>query len=149
MLFYEDIEIGTTHGFGDYEVTLDEVLEFARRFDPQAMHLDPDIGATNPVFKGVAASGVHILAIAGRLQVGYWQSIDFVPIAGLGIREMRLLKPVYPGDRLRITTGFESKRLRSSEPAQGIATSLVETWNQHDEMVMAFSGAVLVERREA
>lgn len=148
-LRFEEIEIGRICRFGRYAVSEEEVLEFARRYDPQAMHLDPRIGATSPVFERLAASGVHILAIAGRLQVDYWKTIAFTPIAGLGIREMRLRRPVYPGDTLSITTCFDTKRLRRSTPGQGIATSYVEVFNQHEEKVMDFNGAVLVHCLEA
>jgi acyl dehydratase len=96
---FEDLAIGEVGDFGPYVVTEDEILEFGRRWDPQRMHVDADAAATT-IFGGLIASGWHTCAVAMRLAVDGWlAALDVV--GGTAIDDVRLLRPVRPGDALR------------------------------------------------
>ena len=101
MLYWEDLEVGRESIFGDYDVTREEVLEFARKYDPQPFHLS-DEAAAKTHFGRIAASGWHTAAMTMAVIV---RSFEQNPQAGLGspgVDDLRWLKPVYPGDRISV-----------------------------------------------
>jgi acyl dehydratase len=144
-LFFEDLELGRSYGSEEIEVGLDEVLEFARRYDPQPFHTDP-VAARNSVFGELVASGWHTAALTMRLRVlselrlaGGW--------VGLGVESMRWPKPVKPGDRLRVEVEVLEKRESKSKPDRGIVRVRTSTFNQHGELVFETVTAQIVLRR--
>ena len=111
-----------------------EILDFARRYDPQPMHTDP-MAAREGRFGGLIASGWHTAALTMSLVVESFLS-KRASLASPGIDELRWLRPVRPGDRLHIrVTVVEARRSRSN-PMQGIVRSFVEVINQEGEAVM-------------
>src|SRR3569623_2300246 len=114
MIYFEDLEVGAETDFGSYEVTREEVLEFARKYDPQPFHLS-DEAAARTHFKRLAASGWHTCAMVMATTVRHFMPAE--PQAGLGspgIAELRWLKPVYPGDTLHVRgTILETRPSRS------------------------------------
>src|SRR5688500_8065762 len=101
-LLFDDITVGLVLvAPGSYEMTRDEIVEFAGRFDPQPFHLDEDAGARTD-FGGLVASGMHTIAASMCLAAD--ERPETAAVAGLGIDELRLLRPVRPGDRLRQST---------------------------------------------
>lgn len=136
MKFYEDIEVGKVERYGSYAVTLDEVLDFARKYDPQPFHLD-EAAAAKTHFKRIAASGWHTCAMTMRMSVDHWTHEETASLGSPGIDEIRWLRPVYPGDTLRCESEVLEKRLSQSKPGIGITKSQTRVYNQNDELVMS------------
>ena len=146
MLYFEDIQPGVTSAFGRYEVTRDEVIEFATKYDPQLFHLS-DEEAAKTHFGKVAASGWHTAAMMMRMLV---ENMSIVQQAGLGspgLDELRWLKPVYPGDVLRVETEVLDKRPSRSRPDMGSFRTKATVFNQDDVAVMTCTSIGLVRRQ--
>tara|TARA_Y100001947_G_scaffold127980_1_gene113033 strand:+ start:384 stop:896 length:513 start_codon:yes stop_codon:yes gene_type:complete len=148
MRYFEDMEPGTiTHSPRTYKVTREEVIDFASKYDPQPFHLD-DEAAKQTFFGRLSASGWHTAAMTMRLMVETMQ--DGEPQAGLGspgIDELKWIKPVYPGDEIRIEMEMISKRRMKSRPDMGLTRSENRVYNQNDELVMRFIGNGLIKVR--
>ena len=101
--YFEDYIIGESHTFGAISVEADEVIAFAKRFDPQPFHTDPEAGKLS-IYGGMIASGWHTAALMMRLFVDHYLS-HVASLGSPGVDELRWLKPVYPGDvlSLRVT----------------------------------------------
>lgn len=147
--YFEDMEVGTTRRFGRYEVTAEEIRDFAARYDPQPFHLS-DEGAVGTPFERMAASGWHTGSMAMSMMVADWQSIpgwQEASLGGMGIDEVRWLKPVYPGDVLHAQAELVEKVETRSRSDRGIATWLITVFNQDDDAVMRFRPITMVRRR--
>jgi acyl dehydratase len=142
--FFEDYPVGAVFTGGSIGVSEDDILEFARRYDPQPMHVDKQ-AAERGRYGGLIASGWHTGALMMQLLAE-----NFVPegnLASPGLQELRWLLPVRPGDRLSLrVTVLEARRSRS-KPDQGIVTSLVEVLNQNGEVVMSLKPISLMRLR--
>jgi acyl dehydratase len=133
--WFEDYVPGAVYEFGKIEVTEPAIIEFAGRFDPQGMHVDPDGAARGP-FGGLIASGWHTAAMMMQLFVEHFLS-KVASLASPGIDELRWARPVRPGDVLRVrVTVIEATRSRS-RPDRGMVRTLVEVLNQDGEVVMS------------
>lgn len=133
--YFEDYHVGLVDEFGDVTVTAEEIVAFARRYDPQTMHIDAASAAQSP-FGGLIASGWHTAAMTMRLFVEHYLS-KVATLPSPGIDELRWVRPVRPGDTLRVrVTVLEANRSRS-KPDRGMVRSLVEVLNQNDELVMS------------
>jgi acyl dehydratase len=132
--YFEDYLPGNVTEYGEIRVDEAEIIDFARRFDPQDMHLDPDAAARGR-FGGLIASGWHSAAMMMRLFAD-----NFLPkaasLASPGIDELRWLKPVRPGDVLRIRVSVLEATRSRSKPDRGMVRSFVEVLNQDSEVVM-------------
>lgn len=135
--YFDDIDVGMTERFGQYEVTREEVLDFAGKYDPQPFHLS-DEAAEKTLFGRLAASGFHTAAMSMRMMVDHWQATgtDKANMGGIGMDELRWLKPVYPGDTLYCTVKLIEKIPSRSKPDRGVVKYEWTTYNQHDEPVM-------------
>jgi acyl dehydratase len=133
--YFEDYVSGAVFEYGEIEVSEAEIIEFARRFDPQPMHVDPKAAALGR-FGGLIASGWHTGAMMMRLLAD-----NFLPrkasLASPGIDELRWLRPVRPGDVLRIRVCVLEATRSRSKPDRGMVRTLVEVLNQHDDIVMS------------
>ena len=147
MIFYEDLEIGMTRSFGGYEVTREEVVEFATRYDPQPFHLDDEIAAQTH-FGRISASGWHTCAMTMRMMVDNMMNEKSAGLGSPGVDQLRWKKPVYPGDTLRCETEILEKRRSASRPEMGIFKSRIRTFNQHDEMVLEMVSNALMRTRD-
>lgn len=143
--FFEDYEVGAVAELGPVAVDAEEVVAFARRYDPQPMHTDPKAAAAGP-FGGLIASGWHTAALMMRLIVEQYLS-PASSLASPGLDELRWLRPVRPGDTLSVrVTVIEATRSRS-KPDRGVVRSMVEVRNQHGETVMSLQPINLVRCR--
>ena len=136
--FFEDYRVGEVAEFGDSPITADAIVEFATRYDPQPFHLDPQ-AAQKSNFGGLIASGWMTGSVAMRMLVDHFIS----PLASMGspgFDELRWLKPVRPGDRLRMRVTILDARRSQSKPDRGMVQLLQETMNQHGEVVMSLRG---------
>jgi len=151
MRYYEDLVIGTiTKSDRTYDVTREEVIEFASKYDPQPFHLD-DEAAAKTHFGRLSASGWHTGAMAMRMMVEGWSKQE--PTASLGspgIDELRWKKPVYPGDTLRVESKLIGKRRMKSRPGMGLMKTEQTVYNQNDEIVMTMvsNGLIAVRNPE-
>ena len=144
--YFEDYIAGTVHEFGSIAVDEAEIIAFARRYDPQPFHVDPQ-AAQRTVFGGLIASGWHTAGLMMRLYAEHYLS-RVASLASPGIDELRWLKPVRPGDTLSVrVTVLEANRSRS-KPDRGIVRSFVEVLNQHGEVVMSLKALNLLLCRE-
>jgi acyl dehydratase len=144
MLYFEDFAVGQKFVSGRRRVTASEIKEFAAAYDPQPFHLDEG-AARDSVFVGLAASGWHTAALTMNLLV----PSEFQPaggIVGFG-GELSWLKPVRPGDELRVESEILELRASRSRPDQGLVTVRVTTLNQHGDAVQTFTPTLLVSRR--
>ncbi|MHB8204007.1 MAG: MaoC family dehydratase [Desulfomonilaceae bacterium] len=145
--YFEDYRPGTVHEFGSTTVDEAEIIEFARRFDPQPFHIDPE-AAKQSVFGGIIASGWHTSSLAMRLLVDHYVS-RVASLGSPGVDELRWLKPVRPGDTLSVRVTVLESKLSRSKPDRGTIRSYVEVMNQHQQVVMTWKGIGLVRRRDS
>jgi acyl dehydratase len=144
---FEDYPAGAMYEFGEVAVDQDDVIAFAKKFDPQDIHLDPDAAARGP-FGGLIASGWHTAAMMMRLYAENYLS-KVASLASPGVDELRWTRPVRPGDRLRIRVTVREARPSRSKPDRGMVRSFIEVLNQHDELVMSVTAINLLLRRGA
>ncbi|WP_404713995.1 MaoC family dehydratase [Sphingomonas sp. MMS24-J13] len=147
-LWFDDMTVGRIDRYGSKRVKREEVLDFARKYDPQPFHLDDAAAAANPVFGRLAASGWHTAAMAMRMTADHWAGIGGRSIlGGAGIEDLAWLTPVYPGDTLRCDLEVIETRPSRSKPDRGIVKSRLTVFNQDDEPVMRQTSVVMVARR--
>lgn len=145
MRYLEDIAVGDKFEFGRYEVTAEEIIDYARRYDPQPIHMDDD-AAREAGLGGLIASGWHSTGMYMRMMV------DHVLVGGSampspGVDEIRWLKPVRPGDVLSIRGEALEARPSRSKPDRGIVRWRYEMINQDGEMVMSLVAIGFAPRR--
>ena len=142
--YFEDLKAGDRFKSGTYKVAEEQIVSFAREFDPQPFHLDPAV-ARQTMFKGLIASGWHTAAITMRLFV---QTLNFAEGAiGLGVDELRWPNAVRPGDVLQVETEIVDLRESRSKPSHGIVRIRNVTTNQRGEVVQTMFASALVLRR--
>ena len=148
MLYWEDMVVGTSRAFGHHDVTREEVLEFARKYDPQPFHLS-DEAAAKTHFGKIAASGWHTAAISMRVIVDALGQEPQASLGSPGVDELRWLKPVYPGDRLTVHGMIVDKTPSRSKPTLGTIRTQTIVTNQDGIDVMRYTSIVLMQRRPA
>src|SRR5205823_6027227 len=132
--YFEDLAVGQKFASPTLSVDAAAIAAFAAEFDPQPFHLD-DAAARNTMFEGLAASGWHTAALTMRLCV----ASDFRPAGGiLGIGgDLNWLKPVRPGDELRVEMQIIETRESRSRPGHGVVKVRIATLNQHGDTLQA------------
>jgi acyl dehydratase len=143
--YFEDYPPGAVFEGGSIPVTEAEIIEFACRYDPQTMHVDPEAAARG-YFGGLIASGWHTAAMAMRLFTEHFLS-PASSLASPGIDELRWIRPVRPADELRLRVTVTDARRSRSKPDQGIVHSIAEVLNQKGEVVMSLKPISLIRRR--
>src|SRR3954447_167433 len=146
MIYFEDIEIGRETQFGSYEVTREEVLDFARKYDPQPFHLS-DEAAAKTYFGRLSASGWHTCAMTMSVIARRVVDEEQAGLGSPGIDELRWLKPVFPGDTLRVRGKIIEKTPSRSRPEMGSFRTETTVTNQDDVPVLRFQSIVLIRRR--
>lgn len=144
-LYLEDFAAGQVFKSGRVRVDRDQIVAFAREYDPQPYHLDDEAARQSP-FRGLAASGWHTAALTMRLLVDG----EFRPaggILGVGFDELSWPRPVRPGDELHATSEVLEVRASKSRPDRGMIRVRTTTLNQNDEPVQVFTGNLIVPRR--
>jgi len=144
-LYFEDYVPGSVHEFGPAVVDEAEIVEFASRYDPQPIHTDPQWARSGP-FGGLIASGWHTAAIMMRLLVDQY----LPPAASLGspgIAELRWLRPVRPGDELRVRVTVIEARPSRSKPDRGLLRSRIEVLEAGGSAVMTLTALNMIRRR--
>jgi acyl dehydratase len=144
--YFEDYVVGSIHEFGSIVVTEEEVIAFARRYDPQVFHIDP-VAAKNTKFGGLIASGWLTAGLMMRLLVDNVVSA-VASLGSPGVNELRWLKPVRPGDELSIRVTIREARRSRSKPDRGAVSNYVEVLNQNQEVVMTMQSVGMYLCRE-
>jgi acyl dehydratase len=145
--YLDDFAPGQTFKSGRMRVDKEKIFDFARQFDPQPYHLDEQAALESP-FKGLAASGWHTAAMTMRLLVDG----EFRPaggILGVGFEELSWPRAVRPGDELHAVSEILEVRPSKSRPDRGLIKVRTTTFNQNNELVMVYTGNLLVPRRVA
>lgn len=142
--YFEDFAVGQRFASAQRRVEADEIVAFAAEYDPQPFHLDPS-AARDSLFDGLAASGWHTAAMMMSLLVRG----EFKPAGGIiGFGgELAWLRPVRPGDELRVESEIIELRGSRSRPAHGLLKVRITTLNQNGEPVQTFTPTLLVKRR--
>ena len=146
LLYFEDLVVGSTASFGRYEVTREEVLEFAAKYDPQPFHLSDEAAATTH-FGRISASGWHTCAMIMRMMVDNLTARKQAGLGSPGLDELRWLRPVYPGDVLRVESELIDKTPSRSRPEMGSFRSAVRVFNQDDVLVATMKSIGLIRTR--
>lgn len=141
---FEDLAVGERRRSRERHVTLDELLAFARAYDPQWFHVDVEL-ARQSVFGEVVASGVHVLAMWRQLDHEINSDIDFV--CGVGFDEFRLRKAVRPGDTIHVTSEIIALTPSATRQDRGTALTRYAVVNQHGEEALTFISINLVYTR--
>lgn len=134
----EDYAVGEIFEFGDHLVTEQEIVEFARRYDPQPFHVDPE-AARSSLFGGLVASGWMTAAVLMRLLCLHFIS-GCSALGSPGVDQLRWLLPVRPNDRLRARVTILEVRRSSSKPDRGVLLLRQEALNQDGQTVMSLEG---------
>ena len=145
MRYFEDFKPGEVAELGSHTITKDEIIAFARQFDPQTFHLDEE-AARQTIFGGLIASGWHTGSLVMRL---FCDGVikDTASLGSPGVDEMRWIKPVRPGDTLSLRMTVTECVPSRSKLDRGIVRSLLELRNQHGEVAVSIKGMNLVRRR--
>jgi acyl dehydratase len=149
-LYWEDIELGAKRDLGTYTFTEDEIMRFARKYDPQPFHIDKE-AAKHSIFGGLIASGWHTAAIWMKLAIEERKrnSSARVQRSGVspGFEDMKCLKPVRPGMTLTYSSETLEKVELRSRPELGLVKTRNEARNEAGELVFSFIGKGFMQRR--
>ena len=145
LLYWEDFPPGDTLEIGSHTFGEEEIIAFARQFDPQVFHTDP-VAAKNSFFGGLVASGWHTCAIAMRLMVDAYVARS-ASLGSPGLDNIRWLAPVRAGDTITYRRTITEARASESKPDIGLVNSRWEAVNQRGEIVMTMEGWGMFRRR--
>lgn len=145
--FFEDYVPDSKYEFGSVRVEQEEMIAFAKRFDHQDFHTDPE-AASRSIFGGLIASGWHTAGLMMRLFTDNYLS-KVACLSSPGVDELRWLKPVRPGDELTIRVTVCDAVCSRSKPDRGILQSYIEVLNQDRQVVMSMKAVVLLACRNA
>lgn len=155
-IYFEDIDVGEIYHLGAHTFSREEIIAFAREFDPQSFHLDDEAAAAS-LFGSLAASGWHTASIWLRHVIDFRKrQADQMRFRGErpalwgpspGFEAVKWLKPVLVGDTITFTARFAEKRDSRSRPTVGLVYSANEGINQNGELVFAVTSKMFVERR--
>ena len=140
--YFEDYIEGKSYELGEVTVDYDEMVEFSRRFDPQAMHIDEKEALAGP-FKGIIASGWFTTSLAMKLFVCHYLS-DVSSMASPGLDGLKWLHPVRGGDKLKVTATVKGTFQSRSKPDRGVVKTFLEVKNQNEILVMTIDGVNMV-----
>ena len=140
--YFEDYVPGDVHRFGEMRVTEQEIIEFARRYDPQDFHTDP-VKAADTQFGGLIASGWMTCGMMMRMYSEHYLTHN-ASLASPGIDELRWLEPVRPDDVLSTRVTIVEARRSASKPDRGLVRSKIEVLNQHDRVVLSMLAMNLI-----
>ena len=147
LLYFEDFRAGEVREYGDRLVSAEEIISFAREYDPQPFHLDPEAAKSSQA-GGLIASGWHTAVMLMRMNCDEFL-LRAASEGAPGVEEVKWLLPVRPGDRLSVRRTVLSARTSRSKPAIGVVEFLFEALNQNREVVMTQRNASFLRRRSA
>jgi acyl dehydratase len=143
--YFEDFVVGQTIPVGTRTVTEEEIIVFAKQFDPQPFHVDPEAAAKS-MFGGIIASGWHTCGMIMRLMVDGFLN-ESTSLGSPGVDEVRWIKPVRGGDTLSVTTTILDVKPSGTRPDRGVVWTEWRATNQHGELVATIKGMGMFGRR--
>ena len=143
--YWEDFAPGQVRETGGHSLSEDEIIEFARKYDPQPFHIDRD-KAKQSALGGLIASGWQTAGLCMRMLCDLYL-LESASMGSPGVDEVRWVKPVRPGDTLRLKSTVLETRASASRPDMGTVRSRSEVYNQRGELVMHMSGVGMFRRR--
>jgi len=146
LLYWEDFQPGVALELGSHTFSEEEIVAFARQFDPQPFHVDPAV-AKGSFYGGLIASGWHTCAIAMRLMVDRYIARS-ASLGSPGLDSIRWLAPVRAGDTITYRRRITEARASESKPGIGLVNSRWEAVNQRGELVMTMEGWGMFRRRD-
>ena len=142
--YFEDLKLHQIYQSRKYPLIEKDIIDFAKEWDPQPFHLDPEV-AKKTKLGGLCASGIHLIAICGKL-MGEKKS-KLAAVAGAGFEKVQFLTPARPGDILVMEIETTAKRESKSDPNSGITKISTRLLNQQGEAVLAMEANLLVAKR--
>lgn len=142
--YFEDAVVGYVTQAHSYKVTEDDIVNFATSWDPMPFHIDP-IKAEDSISGGITASGAHIYAIFVHLT--HKQARKMAAIAALGIKNLKFVNPVRPGDMIHLEGECIAARESSSKKDRGIVTFHFKLINQNGELVLELIQFLMLEKK--
>ncbi|MGU3492512.1 MaoC family dehydratase [Xanthobacteraceae bacterium A53D] len=156
MRYFDDCEIGDRQVLGTHTFTREEIIAFATQYDPQPFHVD-DEAAKRSLFGALCASGWHTASEWMRCFVDYQKQAVAARLAAgepavgagpsTGFKDLKWLKPVYPGDTITYATQVKDKKTSRSKPGWGLLTAYNSGTNQHGDLVISFETTAFLKRR--
>jgi acyl dehydratase len=143
--YWEDMTVGSVRELGTVTPTREEIVHFAEQFDPQPFHLSEEGGKAS-LFGGLCASGWHTCSMAMGLMVRNFLR-ESSSLGSPGLENIKWLKPVYPGDTLRLVHEVLESRTLNSKPDVGLVRTVWRMHNQHGEQVLHMEGYSMFRRR--
>lgn len=145
MKYLEDFAVGQVLEFPPRTVSEEEIIAFARDYDPQPFHLDKE-AAKQSLFGGLCASGWHTTGLMMRMLVDHMIG-KYASMGSPGVDQLRWVKPVFPGDTLQLRGEILEVRPSQSKPDRGVITSRYEMRNQKGEVVLTMQAKGMYGRR--
>jgi acyl dehydratase len=146
-LYFEDFVVGLRRELGSRSLSAEQMIGFAREYDPQPFHIDAEAAARSP-FGTLIASGWQTCALTMRILCDSFL-LDSASMGSPGVDEVRWTKPVRPGDTLTVFSTVIEARASRSKPDRGVVVSTTEVVNQHGEIVMTMRGMTMLATRPA
>ena len=143
--YWEDFKPGDTFPLGERVMDREEMLAFARQFDPQPFHVD-ETAAKRSMYGGLIASGWHTVGLVMRMMCDSYLN-QSASLGAPGVDNVRWLKPVRPGDTIRAQRTVLESRASQSRPEMGLVKTRWEVFNQSGELVMTMEGTGMFQRR--
>lgn len=143
--FWEDFPVGQVREFGGKRMEADEIVSFASAYDPQPFHLSEEGGKAS-LFGALCASGWHTCAVTMRMMCDHYL-LDSASLGSPGLESLKWLKPVFPGDVLKVRMTVLEARPMNSRPDVGLLRTQHEVFNQHDEAVLRMESWAMMRRR--
>lgn len=147
MKYLEDFTVGQVATFPPRTVSEDEIIAFARDYDPQPFHLDKE-AAKQSLFGGLCASGWHTAGLMMRMLVDHMIG-QYASMGSPGVDQLRWVKPVFPGDTLHLSGEVLEVKPSQSKPDRGVITTRYEMKNQKGETVLTMQAKGMYARRPA
>lgn len=147
MRYLEDLTVNERTVSPPIGITEDDIIDFARHYDPQPMHLDAEAAARGPL-KGISASGWQTTALVMRLIVEA-KPFDGTPVLGLGVDELRWPNPVRPGDTITAEIEVVSITPSRSKPTHGVVRAHITARNQNGDVILSMFPNLWIPRRTA
>jgi acyl dehydratase len=144
MLFFEDVEVGSARTSGEFELTEQGVIDFARVWDPQPFHVDPEAAARSQ-FGGLTASACHVFCVAAKLL----SEMEPLAVVAAARHELDLLKPTRPGDRLSMTVACVESRPSASKPDRGTVRFESELKTADGSITARLTSVIVLARKRA
>lgn len=143
IVYFEDIELDEKESVGNYTVTKENIIEFARKYDPLPIHLDEEAAKASP-HGGLIASACLTMSLSAMLL--NQRSKKIAIIAGGGWDDVRFPNPVRPGDNLSVDLECVDRRESKSKPDRGVVRYKIRMKNQVDEVVLSYKTTIVVSR---